>query len=183
MKAIQTHYKGRIFRSRLEARWACFLDALKVEWDYEPEGFDFGSGFRYLPDFYVPSWNVYIEIKPRLRKKDPERVAARNPCWTLFTNSGTRVLLIFGNPWIGEYEIEPMGWIELAYSTFGQCRKCSNVWLIEDDESRAVMLGTRECRREGDKHPLTGDAAHDIITALRAASSARFEHGESGAPR
>ena len=39
MKAIQTQYQGRLFRSRLEARWAVFLDALGVRWQYEPEGF------------------------------------------------------------------------------------------------------------------------------------------------
>ena len=39
MKAIQTEYKGYLFRSRLEARWAVFFDACGVDWEYEPEGY------------------------------------------------------------------------------------------------------------------------------------------------
>lgn len=53
MKSIQTVYKGYRFRSRLEARWAVFFDALDLPWEYEPEGFELGEGLRYLPDFRV----------------------------------------------------------------------------------------------------------------------------------
>ena len=61
IKAIQTRYKGYHFRSRLEARWAVFFDALGLEWEYEPEGFDLGEAGWYLPDFKVEG--RYIEIK------------------------------------------------------------------------------------------------------------------------
>ena len=37
VKPIETVYKGYRFRSRLEARWAVFFDALDIEWYYEPE--------------------------------------------------------------------------------------------------------------------------------------------------
>ena len=40
LRAIQTEYKGYLFRSRLEARWAVFFDACGVDWEYEPEGYD-----------------------------------------------------------------------------------------------------------------------------------------------
>ena len=69
IKAIETRYKGYRFRSRLEARWAVFFDAMNIEWLYEPEGFvldeDLGP---YLPDFKVrypgsDRWQ-WIEIKP-----------------------------------------------------------------------------------------------------------------------
>jgi hypothetical protein len=50
IKAIETRYKGYRFRSRLEARWAVFFDALELRWDYEPEGFETNAG-NYLPDF------------------------------------------------------------------------------------------------------------------------------------
>ena len=32
IKAIETSYKGYLFRSRLEARWAVFFDALGLVW-------------------------------------------------------------------------------------------------------------------------------------------------------
>jgi hypothetical protein len=66
IKAIQTRYKGYSFRSRLEARWAVFFDALGLEWEYEPEGFDLGDAGWYLPDFRVTSGNIthWYEVKP-----------------------------------------------------------------------------------------------------------------------
>lgn len=61
---IQTHYAGCLFRSRLEARWAVFFDTLNIRWEYEPEGFEFSDGSRYLPDFYLPNEKLWVEIKP-----------------------------------------------------------------------------------------------------------------------
>lgn len=66
MKAIETKYKGYKFRSRLEARWAVFFDAIGLEWLYEAEGFDLGDRGYYLPDFYLPETERYVEIKPAL---------------------------------------------------------------------------------------------------------------------
>ena len=43
LKAIETFYNGYRFRSRLEAKWAVFMDALGVRWEYESEGFDLGD--------------------------------------------------------------------------------------------------------------------------------------------
>ena len=56
IKAIETRYKGYRFRSRLEARWAVFFDALCIEWEYEREGFVLPYG-PYLPDFWLPQGN------------------------------------------------------------------------------------------------------------------------------
>ncbi len=41
------------FRSRLEARWAVFLEELDIDWQYEAEGFDLGDQQHYLPDFHL----------------------------------------------------------------------------------------------------------------------------------
>jgi hypothetical protein len=40
IKPIETLYRDHWFRSRLEARWAVFFDALGVPWRYEEEGID-----------------------------------------------------------------------------------------------------------------------------------------------
>lgn len=68
LEAIETVYDGCTFRSRMEARWAVFFDAIGVEWEFEPEGYDLadtdGTRVRYVPDFFIPSMDVYIEIKP-----------------------------------------------------------------------------------------------------------------------
>jgi len=63
IKPIQTRYKGYLFRSRLEARWAVFFDALGIKWEYEPEGYDLGVDGWYLPDFWLPEFRVFVEIK------------------------------------------------------------------------------------------------------------------------
>lgn len=63
IKAIETIYNGIRFRSRLEARWAIAFDTGRVKWEYEPEGFTDGN-LCYLPDFWLPEHEEYIEIKP-----------------------------------------------------------------------------------------------------------------------
>lgn len=65
MKAIQTKYKGYKFRSRTEARFAVFFDALGIEWEYELEGFVLDNGEWYLPDFYLPKFDcgMWVEVK------------------------------------------------------------------------------------------------------------------------
>lgn len=66
IKAIETVYKGYKFRSRLEARWAIFFDALDIEWEYEKEGYDLGELGWYLPDFEIKLSNGeewFVEVK------------------------------------------------------------------------------------------------------------------------
>jgi hypothetical protein len=60
--AIPTVYRGRQYRSRLEARWAAFFDLL--EWEHEYEPYDLG---KWSPDFLLTlptgrSW--LVEVKP-----------------------------------------------------------------------------------------------------------------------
>jgi hypothetical protein len=50
---IETVYKGFRFRSRLEARWAVFFDAMGLKYEYELEGYRLPSGVGYLPDFVL----------------------------------------------------------------------------------------------------------------------------------
>lgn len=63
IQAIPTVYAGVQFRSRLEAEWALNLDRWEIAWSYEPEGFELPSGVRYLPDFWLPEINTWLEIK------------------------------------------------------------------------------------------------------------------------
>lgn len=63
-QAIETRYKQHRFRSRLEARWAVFFDALGIQWEYEPEGYDLGAAGWYLPDFWLPGAAFHAEVKP-----------------------------------------------------------------------------------------------------------------------
>lgn len=68
IKAIETFYDGYRFRSRLEARWAVFFNMAKISYQYEPEAFRTAQIYdqnssAYLPDFYLPKWDIYAEVK------------------------------------------------------------------------------------------------------------------------
>jgi len=76
IQAIETEYKGYLFRSRLEARWAVFFDTLGIEWKYENEGYKTAEGEMYLPDFVLPGYggrhwtrngtelgDIFVEVK------------------------------------------------------------------------------------------------------------------------
>lgn len=62
IKAIETEYNGYKFRSRTEAKWAVFFDALGVDYEYEPEGYELPNGERYLPDFRVKCYGTRGEL-------------------------------------------------------------------------------------------------------------------------
>lgn len=62
-KAMEALYSGKIFRSRLEARWALLMDLLEINWDYEPSHYQVGPQLWYLPDFYLPQHELWLEVK------------------------------------------------------------------------------------------------------------------------
>jgi len=91
LRAIETKFDGHLFRSRLEARWAVFFDALKIPYSYEREGYDL-DGIWYLPDFWMPQQDCFIEIKPDKPTKIEERKASR-----LALASGKSVFVFSGD--------------------------------------------------------------------------------------
>lgn len=94
MKAIQTSYKGFHFRSRLEARWAVFFDQVGVKWDYEIEGFELDDGRCYLPDFWLPAYNTWIEIKGEVPSEEYVRLIQD------FSDAAEKtVVMLNGAPW------------------------------------------------------------------------------------
>lgn len=70
-------------RSTYEARFARFLDNIGVEWSYEPKHFSVLNGTKtYLPDFYVPLVDAFIEVKGWWRDDAKEKFddfVASNP--------------------------------------------------------------------------------------------------------
>lgn len=63
IKAIPTRYDNYHFRSRQEARFAVWLNEMDIPYRYEPEGYSLGNGVYYLPDFYLPTLALWVEIK------------------------------------------------------------------------------------------------------------------------
>ena len=93
IKAIETEYKGYKFRSRLEARWAVLFDQLDIRYEYEPTGFEMRNKTRYLPDFYLPDFDLYGEMKPPREGilKELEKVSQ------FVTEDMSKRVLILGN--------------------------------------------------------------------------------------
>ena len=94
---IQTYYNGYHFRSRLEARWAVFFDLVNIKYEYETEGYTLPNGDRYLPDFYLPTFQTYIEIK-HANLCDEDLTAAKEKCEQLSYVLDAFVMLIMGDP-------------------------------------------------------------------------------------
>lgn len=143
IKAIETRYGGCRFRSRTEARWAVYFDALNIRWEYEKEGFELPSG-RYLPDFWLPGWQAWVEIKGT----DPTEVE-RNKCFELAFASQSPVLLQSGIPSLksalGFYPILKAGKEESAYEgeeiSLDRFRECFSYLksFVTDEETLAGL--------------------------------------------
>jgi hypothetical protein len=109
LKAIETFYKGHRFRSRLEARWAVFFDALGLRWEYEVEGYELPDGTRYLPDFKLitPQGNYrWVEIKP----SDVTADLKFSTFARAVGSTGIEAMLVSGSPlhWLGSgYSVCP----------------------------------------------------------------------------
>jgi hypothetical protein len=89
--SIPTKHAGVVFRSRLEARWAVFFGAVGIRWFYEYEGFQLKYSGWYLPDFWLPDLNTWIEIKP----VTPTEQEAEK-CSELAIATGHRAILLSG---------------------------------------------------------------------------------------
>ena len=77
IQAIQTWYKDHFYRSRLEARHAVFFTAMNIKYEYEVETYDLGPAGYYLPDFWLPHYKTWIEVKGVLpSEKEKEKLRA-----------------------------------------------------------------------------------------------------------
>lgn len=118
INAIETRHNGYRFRSRLEARWAVFFEAIKEPYLYESEGFKLRSVISkgehlepwetwYLPDFFLPRKKMWVEIKPIQPTRD-EKIR----CEILCLNSRQDVVMLIGDPWLtNEYIFDKWNWV------------------------------------------------------------------------
>lgn len=178
IRAIETSYKGYRFRSRLEARWAVFFDALDIDWEYEPQGFKTPFG-AYLPDFWLPDWMAWVEIKATL--EGIESTAGR--AHALALENGTPVLMVVGKPWPHEYQILELPGVldernnldvQRYWYGIARCRRCDG-YCLTDAWQGWRNIGTHACG-DHDKDPLPETPR--LLEAYGRARRARFEHGE-----
>lgn len=152
-KILPTQWNGILFRSRTEARWAVFLDFLQVPYEYEHQGYDL-DGTYYLPDFYLPSLDDYLEVKA----VQPDKTCG--PKWNSLETPGSE-------PPGLEAFFPDDGW-DHPYQ-FCICLQCRKIGIEFDGRSARIKCG---CHKEGDRAH-TADNPR-LIDAYNAASSERF---------
>lgn len=173
LKPIETRYMGYRFRSRLEARWAIWLDHIGWLWEYEPEGFDLGDGDLYLPDFRLRANTCsehqagsdlcWLEVKPTAPSEEEKRKA-----YKLAMQSGHPVLFGVGLPDAAS----------ISYGLDGFDREEASADLREN----LCALDSYCFRKWGRPGWLLYNQPEPLDRlACNAARSARFEFGESGA--
>lgn len=246
IQAIETTYNGYRFRSRLEARWAVFFDALGIQWKYEREGyaldpvtFDGVDSFvqehschvpahvdltpaerreflkrlrligeniaktsaetiRYLPDFWLPGFAMWAEVKGDLVLESLDKMIR-------LCNQSQSGLIILQEPGVNmsillsndERHSNRIG--DMKTASFRRCPICRN-WALRNEcklgdgkecdscrQCPTVYYYCIHCALEGKVNlrvkkimewvPLP---PHDEVSrAIAAAHSARFEHGET----
>jgi hypothetical protein len=176
MKPIETRAYGHRFRSRLEARWAVAFTEARIEWQYEPEGFDLGDAGPYLPDFWLPQVSMWAEVKagrPTVEEVSKAEALARQ--------SGFPCLLFVGPPAAHAYwAIHPDPfWINVS-GTFG-CLAVMDCCPFEGSDYHLTERRFYTCCGAADPSlfPMPFDPGYGPHPAIDAALSARFEHGES----
>lgn len=102
IQAKETLYNGYRFRSRLEARWAVFFDAAGIEYQYEPEGYVLEDGRSYLPDFYLPYFHLFVEIK---HDREHDNGKAKELCLMKTKDQFTSILIVYGDPLTTDTEL------------------------------------------------------------------------------
>jgi hypothetical protein len=161
MQAIETRYKGYRFRSRLEARWAVYFDALGVDWAYEPEGFVLDDGTWYLPDFYIKDWNCYAEVKS-----------------IMFTEQQFNKCLQLDKPCL-LLDCSPISDCGYFVTNAHDESRSYEFYLSGNEWGRALL---QQSKYKGRLWFLWGESVDDYsydFTPDIAALSARFEHGET----
>lgn len=203
IKAIETVYRGYRFRSRLEARWAVFFDALGVKWEYEPQGFELLSG-RYLPDFCVTypgrceeeQDSVWFEVKPSLRSisaSEWKKLDEFQEEYGLIILDGPPSERVYITPFDLTRPMEKVSNPKTGFPDYEQGRfRIPSVAAIAKEESNSRFGAALWCPKRriwwdygpdffDDRDPLFPDDRL-LISAIFAARQARFEHGQVGAP-
>lgn len=196
IRAIETHYAGHRFRSRLEARWAVFFDTLGIEWEYEAQGYESEAG-RYLPDFWLPELRIWVEVKGELSHRDLVKVGGAVFDLRAPVDSQIMPQLVL----LGPMPRPGYAWTHSLLSILGDRLLWNNAYFSQEPGFWCVRpVGTtlvfpKGAFARGDEE-LTASFRDDVVksmdslrltvdpdvnNAYRAARSARFEFGESGA--
>jgi hypothetical protein len=71
------YYINIKLRSSWEYLFCYWCDLSDIKWEYEPKTFDLGNT-TYTPDFYLPEFDCYVEIKGWIRKNVKQKLLKFN---------------------------------------------------------------------------------------------------------
>ena len=166
--SMPTTYNGIPFRSRLEARWAIFFDAMSTPWEYEPENFITKQG-PYLPDFYLPELKSFFIVKGEELPKSEEI-----KCWEIAMAIDKHFIFAVGAipPVFNDNDRNFSLWSTRGDWPYFFCR-CTACGALT---FQWYGLADRHCGvgSNGDDSGITRYDTPEIQTAIRLARSARY---------
>lgn len=172
IQAIQTDFDGHLFRSRIEARWAAFYKFLGIPYEYEKEGF-YLNGKSYLPDFWLPDQDCWVEIKGAIPVEEEE-----NKVRLLADYSRKKVFIFFGgipNPHPEKNGSSAYFYMyPFFYDTdyfWYRCVYCKKLAINREGRSQRFSCRTKKCPIDGNRD---GTFDQEIIEAYNHARKQRF---------
>lgn len=161
-----------------------------IKWQYEVEGFHLESGL-YLPDFFLPHYNLWVEIKGITPTFEEEYILeelvfatgkagvmftglpCENPCYVVYFAVAGGQAGVLENPAILGSDMN--GDLLFGFNREG----VDEFWM--DGELTTPFPVTGSTNRQGLACDNSGYMPDWFQRAINASKSARFEHGQKGA--
>ncbi len=95
----ETYFRGVWYQSKLEAQWAVFFSAANIIYKSQPGTYPKLCGGGYKPDFFLPEFDLYVEVK----RNTPEGISEiRDRCEeAIYWGGDIKQILILSNVPIG----------------------------------------------------------------------------------
>lgn len=130
------------YQSSYEHKFMIWLDTNNIVWQKCKEKFPYikndGKKHNYNPDFYLPDYDLYLEVKGMIRKNDPAKFEAfpddKDLC-LLGYDELTRLGLKVFNPFV---EAKPLNKNQWPYSILSQIDDYDNVGVLSDELKKKV---------------------------------------------
>ncbi len=172
-------YANTLFKNRLEAQWAVFFDKLGVHWEYP--GLMLPGHNHYLPDFWLPKQQCWIDIRAERPTEDDILKAA-----DLAFEVHRWVAIVWGD--IGKHQIIAFyaPFYEQGYYDnyrFSVCQHCKSLILVcplRGGEPNKLIGYCHECQGIILQTADAPDWNLRLLAAYNAASTVHF-HNESAA--
>jgi hypothetical protein len=158
------------------------FDEVGIVWEYETEGFDLPSGY-YLPDFWLPYEDAFLEVKPTKIQIDDSRLLV-----DLARESGHTAGVLIGTPgyqfipWVRFWKDQcNYGVALIRGNAFSWGESCHLTDMFDEsfDPVKWLSLPVDEMAEWESSPIICNDRDFEPwIKAIEYSRSARFEHGE-----